>query len=463
MGFIEELRNISGEHVLTRREELVPYMRDASYFQGQLPQAAVLPGSAEELSAIMKLCNRYGVPVTARGGGSSLTGASIPAEGGLVICMARMNKILATKVTDNYVVAQAGVAIDDLNSHLSKFGFLYPPDPGSSMVATVGGTLSTNAGGLRAATYGTTKEWVLGLEVVFPTGEIVETGGRTLKRTKGYDLTALMIGSEGTLGIITKAILKIWPLPETTGRVMAYFTDIRKAGDAILRLKSEGVTPYIAEFMDKMALESIRMTKGLDYPPNAECLLIVDVASTRESIDRQLGLVGERLESFGPVKSMITRDPDEMRRTYEARKGVYSAALSLRDKPGESVIIADIVVPPSCLPNTLAEVQTAIGASGLKVSLVGHIGDGNVHADIIVDTSDQAKLRKVDDFQMELGRIALSNDGSVSAEHGIGLEKKRLILEEFKVRKSEVTIELMKKVKAVFDPKGIMNSGKIFD
>lgn len=463
MELVSKLRKISGQHILTKKEDLVPYLGDASYFRGKLPEAAVLPESALEISKIMKLCNQCKTPVTVRGGGSSLTGSSVPMNGGLVISMARMNRILETKVQDSYVIAEAGVTLDDLNLHLSKLGFFYPPDPASSMAATVGGTISTNAGGLRAAMYGSTKEWILGLEVVLPTGEVVETGGKTLKRTKGYDLTALMIGSEGTLGIVTKAILKIWPLPETTGRVMAYFKGIRSAGDAISELKSKGVILHIAEFMDRLSLDSTLKTKGLAYPQNAEYLLIVDVASARESIDRQLEFVGQVLKSFNPVETMITRSPEEMKQIYEARKGLYSASLSLRDKPEDYVIIADVIVPPSSLPGALTEIQRAIEKSGLKVSIFGHIGDGNIHANIFTDTRNEEQLRKANDFQMELGKIALLHGGSVSAEHGIGLEKKQLILEELKERKSEVTIDIMRKIKVVFDPNYILNGGKIFD
>ncbi len=463
MSFIGELTKISGNRVLTRKEELIPFLRDASYFQGQLPEAAVLPESSLEISKIMELCNRRRVPVTVRGGGSSLTGSSVPASGGLVISMARMNRILETRTPDGYVIAEAGVTLDDLNSHLSKFGFFYPPDPASSMAATVGGTISTNAGGLRAAMYGSTKEWVLGLEVILPTGEVIQTGGKTLKRTKGYDLTALMIGSEGTLGVISKAVLKIWPIPETIGQVMAYFKSVRTAGEAVSELKSRGVTPYIAEFMDKLSLDSVLKTKGISYPMEAEYLLIIDVASTRESIDRQLELVEQILGSFNPTKLLTTRDPEEMKQIYEARKGLYSASLNLRDNPEEYVIIADIVVPPSSLPDTLTEIQQAVEENGLRVSIFGHIGDGNVHANILVNTSNEEQLGKANNFQIKLGKTALSHGGSVSAEHGIGLEKKQLILEEFKERRSEITVDLMRKIKTAFDPNRILNGGKIFD
>lgn len=463
MGFLDELRGVSGSHVLEKKEELVPYLRDASYLVGELPLAAVLPASTGEVASVMRLCNRHCVPVTVRGGGSSLTGSSVPTKGGLVVCMARMNRTLETKIADGYVVCEPGVTIDDLNSHLSRFGFMYPPDPASSMSATVGGTISTNAGGLRATMYGATKEWVLGLEVVLPTGEVIETGGRTLKRTKGYDLTALIVGSEGTLGVVTEAVLKIWPVPEATGRIMAYFRDMAAAGQAISELKSRGITTYAAEFMDRLSLESLKITRGLEYPADASYLLFIDVASTHESLERELGVARGILESLHPVKLTSTTDQAEMQRIYEARKGLYSSSLSLRDRPGQYVTIADVVVPPSELPPALAEMEELIAEAGLKVSLFGHLGDGNVHSNIIVETADARQLRTAEDLVLKMARTALSHSGSVSAEHGIGMEKKRLLLLEFEERKSAPALEVMRVMKRVFDPNGILNSGKIFD
>jgi glycolate oxidase len=463
LAFIDELKSISGKHVFTSKEDLVPFLRDASYFVGEFPLAVVMPETSAEVANIMTLCNENKVQVTVRGGGTSLTGASIPTAGGIVISLARMNRILETRISDGYVVAEPAVTIENLNLHLAKYHFFYPPDPGSSIVATVGGTISTNAGGLRAAMYGTTKEWVLGLELVLPTGETIETGGRTLKRSKGYDFTALMAGSEGTLAIITKAILKIWPIPEVSGRVVAYFKAIADAGGAIAELKSRGVTPYIAEFMDRLCLESIKVTRGLAYPGEAEYMLIVDIATTRESIDRQLESAKDIIKTFNPVALQVTQDPLEMQKMYEARKGLYSSMLSQRDNPSEYAIIGDIVVPPSSLPETLAQVKDAVANSGLKILLYGHIGDGNIHANIFVDLSNREQHARADKFQEDFGRIALAHGGSVSSEHGVGIEKKQLLLMEFAERKSESTLELMRKVKAAFDPNNILNRGKVFD
>ena len=464
MSIIDELRKAVGDnHVLTTREDMLPYMRDASYFIGEEPIAVVLPGSTEELSRVVKACYANEVPMYVRGGGTSLTGSSVPMRGGVVISMNRFDKILETSIPDRYVVAEAGVRLDTLNAYLSKFNYFYPPDPASSLAATVGGSLSTNAGGLRGVMYGATKEWVLGMEVVLPTGEVAQFGGRVLKRSIGYDLTALMIGSEGTLGIITKATLKIAPIPRRIGRILVYYESIDAAGRAVAKLKEAGIIPYIAEFMDRISMEAAKKGKGVDYPQEANYMLIIDIASTEESLQKDLESAAEVLKSTSPMSLRITTDPAEMERIYLARKGLYSSLLMERTAPGEKVIIGDIVVPSTEVPATLLDIDNAIRNYGFKVSLFGHIGDGNIHLNIFADTSKENEMRRVSSFLLETGMIAVRHGGSVSAEHGIGLEKKQLLVEELKARGTLVNLELMRQIKKVFDPKNLLNRGKLFD
>ncbi|MFP3177811.1 MAG: FAD-binding oxidoreductase [Thermocladium sp.] len=464
MPIIDELRKAVGDnHVLTTREDMLPYMRDASYFIGEEPIAVVLPGNTEELSRIVKACYANEVPMYVRGGGTSLTGSSVPMRGGVVISMNRFDKILETSIPDRYVVAEAGVRLDTLNAYLSKFNYFYPPDPASSLAATVGGSLSTNAGGLRGVMYGATKEWVLGMEVVLPTGEVAQFGGRVLKRSIGYDLTALMIGSEGTLGIITKATLKIAPIPRRIGRILVYYESIDAAGRAVAKLKEAGIIPYIAEFMDRISMEAAKKGKGVDYPQEANYMLIIDIASTEESLQKDLESAAEVLKSTSPMSLRITTDPAEMERIYLARKGLYSSLLMERTAPGEKVIIGDIVVPSTEVPATLLDIDNAIRNYGFKVSLFGHIGDGNIHLNIFADTSKENEMRRVSSFLLETGMIAVRHGGSVSAEHGIGLEKKQLLVEELKARGTLVNLELMRQIKKVFDPKNLLNRGKLFD
>lgn len=462
MDIVNKLKDIVGEHVLTSREDLIPYKKDASFFNGLEPLAVVVPGNVPEVSGVMKFCNDNRIPVVVRGGGSSLTGASILREEGIVLSMARFDKIVETKIEDRYVVAEAGVKIDALNQHLAKFKHFYPPDPASSIAATIGGSINTNAGGLRAAMYGTTKEWVLGLEIVLPDGTVIQTGGKVLKRSIGYDLTALIIGSEGTLGVVTKAILKIAPLPEKYGRIMVYYRSISEAGRAVASLKNRGITPLIAEFMDRISMDSITHTKGIKFLDGAEYLLIIDISSTEESLLKKLNEALEILKKTDIMDIRVTTDPVEMDAMYQARKGLYSSQLNERTSMNEYVVIGDIVVPASQLPDTLNKIKEKINEYGLKVALFGHIGDGNIHANIFADTSNDEMMKKVNGFLMDLGRIALEHEGSVSSEHGIGMEKIELLKEEFRYKKSEKNLELMIQIKKIFDPNNILNRGKLF-
>jgi glycolate oxidase len=463
MDLISSLKTIVGSHVLYSKEDLIPYQNDASVFEGISPKAIVLPKNTEEVSRVLKLCYENNIEVVTRGGGTSLTGASIITSEGIMISMERFDKILDVKIEDRYVIVESGVRIDNLNEYLEQYNHFYPPDPASSIAATVGGTIATNAGGLRAAMYGATKEWVLGMEVVLPTGKIVQFGGKTLKRSLGYDLTALMIGSEGTLGVITKAILKIVPMPERTGRILAYFKEIETAGQAISELKKNSITPLIAEFMDQYSMNSITKIKNLTFPEEANYMLIIDIAATKESISSKLDETSKILKQFNPIDLKITTDPGEMDKIYQARKGLYSSQLQVRDNINESVIIGDIVVPTSELPQTLKELNEKIMEYGMKVVLFGHIGDGNIHPNIFAQMKDPEQFKKVETLMLEFGKIAIKHGGSVSSEHGIGLEKKALLIEEFKHKDSLENLELMKNIKKIFDPKNLLNRGKIFE
>lgn len=456
------LKKIVGDQVYSSKEKITPYLSDASYFTGDVPLAVVAPKNTYEVSRIMSLCSEMKVPVVVRGGGTSLTGGSILHGNGIVINMSRFDRIIETKIEDKYTIVEPGVRLDELNSYLEQFHHFYPPDPASSKSATVGGSIATNAGGLRAAMYGTTKNWVLGLEVVMPDGEILIFGGRTLKRTAGYDLTSLMVGSEGTLGIITKAILKIWPIPEVKGRAVAYYQSIESVGDAVSEMKKRGIIPMIAEFIDKMTMSSITKMKGLKFPSAANYMMIVDVASTEESIERELQAVAEILKMFNPIEITTTTDHTQMEIMYEARKGAFASLLTERNKATERVVIGDIVVPVSNLAKALSETREKMEEFGIKAGLIGHAGDGNIHANIFADLNDVEEMERIEKFQKEFGTIAIKNQGSVSAEHGIGMEKIDLLEYEVTANNTYGTLSLMKKIKAVFDPQNILNRGKMF-
>ncbi len=463
MSVYSDLKRILGSDLILEKEQMVPYETDASPFSGEEPLAIALPHSVEQVSELLKYSQKNSIPVVARGGGTSLTGASVPLKGSIVVSMARFNRIHQVEIADRYVIAEPGVRVDDLNSRLSVLGHFYPPDPASSIAATVGGTISTNAGGLRASMYGTTKNWILGLEVVLPDGTVINTGGKVLKRTLGYDLTSLFVGAEGTLGIVTKAILKIWPLPEKTGRILSYYDSIENVGIAVSSMKGRGVTPLIAEFLDRITMDSISESGGLTFPEKAKFMLMIDIASTTESIERELSRAESILKESKPLEIRVTTDRAEMDSMYEARKGAYSSLLNNRKTPSERVVIGDVVVPASRLPEALKESEEAAEKLGIRAALFGHIADGNIHANIYTNIEDESVREKVEEYQKKLAGIALKHSGSVSAEHGVGLEKKELLLMELDAYGSQQILDLMRGIRKVFDPNGIMNRGKLFD
>jgi glycolate oxidase len=461
MDTAKQLTSALGKSKVILSAKSAFYSKDKSHLPGQLPLAVVLPTNSSDISKIATICNKNKTKMVVRGGGSSLTGASIPLKGGIVIDMSRFNRILETHIEDEYVVVEPGITIDKLNEHLSKYNYFYPPNPASSAFASIGGTIATNAGGLRAIMYGTTKEWVLGLEVVLPSGQIIRTGTKTTKRSIGYDLTALIVGSEGTLGIVTKAILKIWPKPDATGRIISYYSKIEDAASAVVALKKKGIMPLSAEFMDSKSMQLMHQYMGITFLKESKYFMIIDLAESKESLDRFLAQSERIFFSCDAIRVKLSKSKDGMERMNEARKYLYIATVNKAEKEGKSVIIADVVVPSSELPATLHEIEKEISNQNLEVVLFGHIGDGNIHGNIIADSKKDAI--QIDKLQTIFGHIALKHRGSVSGEHGIGLTKKKLLIEEMKSRKSEYSIELMRKIKKEFDPNGILNPGKIFD
>lgn len=462
MPFISELKRILGKNLMTSKAEMSRFSRDQSGISGDMPLAVAIPSNTNQISEIMALCSRNKIHVTVRGGGSSLTGSSVPKGRSIVIDMSKFNKILETNIEDRCVVAQADVILDKLNKHLLKYKFFYPPLPASSSMATVGGSISTNAGGLRAVTYGVTKDWVLGLEFVLPNGKVIRSGGKVLKHSTGYDLTSLMIGSEGTLGVITAATLRIWPIPEATGMIVSYYPSIGDAARATGELKKTGITPISAEFLDGSSLDLIGRTSGLAIAKGVSCALMVTLASTKEA----LGLLLKRSEKIlgrHAISVVVIKKTENAGRLFEARKEFFNTTLAAAREENKKLIIADAVVPSSSLPSALLGVRRAIKKSGLDAFLFGHMGDGNVHANILYQMGSESDKKKVDALQIEIARIAIRHGGSVSGEHGIGLLKKELLIEELKARGSSESLAVMKKIKEAIDPNYILNRSKIFD
>jgi len=449
---IERLIEIVGvDNATDRLEELVPYSYDAS-MKVHRPSAAVWPGSAAEVAEIVKLANQYKIPVVPRGAGTSLSGGAIPIKGGIVIDLSKMNRILELSVENRYARVQPGVVCDDLNRELAKHGFAFPPDPASSSVATIGGNVATNAGGIKGAKYGTTRDYVLGLQVVLPTGEVMHTGSYTMKCVSGYDLAKLFIGAEGTLGVITEVTLKINPLPRHAMTTMATYARLEDAGKAIFQTMTSGVLPSVMEILDKVTLKAIRENTDIDLP-EAEAMILTETDGfTWEEVEAQMDVVAHILYQNHPSLVKTAKDERERLGLWKARKSAYATLA----RTSTSFVLDDVTVPISRIPELLVGIQEIAQRFGLQVAAYGHAGDGNLHPQILYDEYNPATVEKMEKIEEAIFQLAISLKGTLSGEHGIGLSKAGYMTLEH----DPVEMALMKQIKRTLDPNNIMNPGK---
>jgi glycolate oxidase len=448
----EKLTEIVGAANFTDQlEELVPYSYDAS-MNVHRPDAAVWPESTEQVAEIVRFANEYKIPVVPRGAGTSLSGGVIPIRGGIIVDLSRMNRILEISVENRYARVQAGVVCDDLNRQLAKHGFTFPPDPASSTVATIGGNVATNAGGIKGAKYGTTRDYVLGLQVVLPTGEVMHTGSYTMKCVSGYDLAKLFIGAEGTLGVVTEVTLKINPLPRHAMTAVATYARLEDAGKAIFQTMTSGILPSVMEILDKVTLKSIKENTDLDLP-EAEAMILTETDGyTWEEVEAQMEVVLRILNQNHPSLVKTAKDEKERLDLWKARKSAYATLA----RASTSFVLDDVTVPISRIPELLVGIQDIAQRHGLQVATYGHAGDGNLHPQILYDEYDPVTVEKMEKVEEAIFHLAISLKGTLTGEHGIGLSKANYMTLEH----DPVEMALMRRIKKTLDPNNIMNPGK---
>ena len=445
------------------------YAREPSGLSGGAG-AVVFPESVEDVRVLVRWAYRYGVPLYPQGSGTSLSGSAVPREPGVVVSFERMRRILEVNVVDGVAVVEPGVRIDELNGVLASRGYMFPVDPASAAVATVGGAINSGAGGMRGAKYGTMRDWVLGLWVVLADegASHVFLGCRTVKCRQGYDLVRLIVGSEGTLALVTRAILRITPLPEAVVYALAFYDSLEDLAEAVVDIKGSGVQPLIMEFMDAKTVRYAAEAAGVEFDARGHMLLVgVDV--NREAVDRMLRWLVETLGRHGARSILTARSTEEAeeRGLFRVRRNLFTAQVregQERLGPGRRVMvyIEDIVVPPSRLVEAVRGIRELEEKYGFTVMLGGHIGDGNLHPAVAFDPENPEEARRVEEWFHEVMELALRLGGSVSAEHGIGLMKRKGLAMELEAHGgAERILELMRGVKRVFDPKGILNPGKV--
>ncbi|HNZ58721.1 MAG: putative FAD-linked oxidoreductase [Syntrophorhabdaceae bacterium] len=450
---IGEITKIVGEeNALTSLEDRRCYSYDART-DGAVPDMVVFPSSADEVSKILILANRYLFSVIPRGQGTGLTGGSVPIRGGVVLVFTRMNRILEIDTKNLIAVVEPGVITYVFQEEIAKYGLCYPPDPASYKYSSIGGNVAECAGGPNSLKYGVTRDYVIGLEVVIPTGEILNVGVRTMKGVVGYDLTRLFVGSEGTLGVITKINLKLIPLPESKATTLALFKKVEDTAEAVSAIIASKIIPSTIEFMDKASIRCSEQANPMGIPEDIEGLLLIEVDGDSISIESQAEKIKAVLVQHNASDIKLTKDPKEADKLWQARRVVSQATYNLNPVK----IAEDVVVPRSNIPSLIRFLERLQKKYGIPILSFGHAGDGNFHVSIMIKETPEDR-KKAEEAVREIFSETIKLGGTLSGEHGIGTSKAAYLGMEL----SPEVINTMKKIKNLFDPNNIVNPGKIF-
>lgn len=452
---LRELASIVGaDYVRTGPASLVAYSYDAT-FQQRLPDAVVLPATTDEVAAVLRVASREAIPIIARGASTSLAGGTIPIDGGLVLNLARMNRVVEVDVANSCVVVEAGCVTADLQRTVEAAGLFYPPDPASLQQSTIGGNVACNAGGPRCLKYGVTKDYVLGMTVVLADGRVLRLGGRLHKNVTGYQLMQLIVGSEGTLAVVTELTLRLRPLPRVRRTAIAFFPRIDDASAAVAAIGAAGLLPATLELMDGVCINVVEDHAHLGLRRDSEALLILEADGNHESlVAEELEEIAEVCRRLGASDVRVAHSDAERDAIWAARRSINSALARLRpSRLGE-----DIVVPRACVPDLVRRIREISAEVGLPIAVFGHAGDGNMHPNILFDRSIEGEIDRLEAAATAIFRAALSLGGTLSGEHGIGTLKKAFLEEDL----GPEAVEVMRSIKRALDPQGILNPHKMF-
>jgi glycolate oxidase len=445
---------LGDKNVYHEKEDLLVLGYDSTPGVHHLPEVAVFPTSSEQVRAAIEIARREGLPIVPRGSGTGLSGGSVPIAGGMVLCLTRMNRILEIDVENLTATVEAGVITLDLFNAVAAKGLFYPPDPGSQKTSTIGGNVAENAGGLRGLKYGVTRDYVMGMTCVLADGSIITTGGQSVKDVAGYSFRDLLVGSEGTLAIITEVTVKLIPPPQDKRTFLAYFRDIRTAGDAVSRIIAAKIIPATLEIMDRNTINCVEDYVKIGLPRQMAALLLIEVDGHPAVVAEEAAGVQSILAEVGAAEVHLAKDAAEAASLAAARR----TALSALARVSPTTLLEDATVPRSRLAETFAEIERLTEKYQLKVGTFGHAGDGNLHPTVLCDERDHDEMHRAHAFYNELYEMVLSIGGTVSGEHGIGLAK----IEYLQRQIGDGGVRVMRRIKQAFDPEGILNPGKIF-
>lgn len=453
---IARLRELAGaENVLTEREDLLPYGFDGTAALKRGADCVVLPRTAEAVADVMRFSRSAGIPVVTRGSGTGLSGGSVPVEGGLVLCLVHLNRILEVDPANLTLLAEAGAITKAVDDASHPHGLFYPPDPGSMKISTIGGNVANNSGGLRGLKYGVTRDYVMGLEVVLPDGEVAWLGSKCVKDVAGYSMKDLFVGSEGTLGIITKVLLKLVPRPKARRTLLASFGSMEAAAESVSRIIARHIIPCTLEFLDRKTCASVEDYAKVGLPTEAAAVVLIETDGHPAVVEEEAAAMGVIARENGAIAVEEAADEAHALRLATARRSAFSALARIRP----TTILEDVTVPRSRLAEIVGFVEEVAERHRLQIATFGHFGDGNVHPTILTDETDPVEMERVDAALTEIFDKTVELGGTITGEHGVGLAKKPYLPRQF----DEASYSLMRQVKRALDPQGLLNPGKIFD
>ncbi len=452
---LSKIQDIVGrDNVLTSREDLLTYAYDGTPLLRQVPEAVVIAQNTSQISTLLKFCNTEKIPVVARGSGTGLSGGSIPVEGSIVLLLNQMNKILEIDSENLTAFVEPGVITADLHSAVEKIGLFYPPDPGSMKISTLGGNVAENSGGLRGLKYGVTKNYVMGLEVILPNGEILNTGNKCAKDVAGYNIKDVFVGSEGTLGIITKILFKLIPLPETKKTMLAYYHSVDAAAKTVSAIIAAHIIPVTLEFLDRVTIECVENYAHIGLPKDMEAVLLIEVDGPQSVVEDNSKKIIDICKSHSAAEFHMAQNDEEALKYASARRMAFPALARMEP----TTILEDATVPRSAVAPMLAEIHRIAEKYHVKIGTFGHAGDGNLHPTCLTDERNTDEIKRAEQAFDEIFESAMKMGGTITGEHGVGLAKKKFLPHQL----GQTGIAFMQAMKASLDPNGILNPGKMF-
>ncbi|BAC14787.1 glycolate oxidase subunit [Oceanobacillus iheyensis HTE831] len=454
-SIIERFKNIVGEkNVETSSMSLHSYSYDATPGFRKTPDIVIAPHNTEEIAEIVKICNDHKIPLTPRGSGTNLSAGTTPLKGGVVLLFKLLNNILEIDDQNLTVTVQPGVVTKSLIEKVEAKGLLYPPDPSSMNISTIGGNINENSGGLRGLKYGVTRDYVLGLTIVLPNGDIIKTGGKLAKDVAGYDLTRLFVGSEGTLGIITEAILKLVPMPEYKKTMLATYEDIDDAAKTVSAIIENRIIPATLEFLDQPTVEVVEEYNQIGLPTDAKAILLIEQDGPESVVNKDIDKIAEICKELHAVTVSVAKNEQEATALTTARRSALSTIARLRP----TTFLEDATVPRSQVAPMVKEINRIAEKYNVKICTFGHAGDGNLHPTVPTDVRDKEEYHRVEQAFAEIFEKAVELGGTITGEHGVGAMKAPFL----KLKLGEEGVRALKNIKQSFDPNNIMNPGKMF-